>query len=122
MGGSENHSARFLSRHPHQPHKKSTVSFPTFFSQDRRTLFPPPPTTLLLNIIKQTVTLLWPPVQLEASLLPDAPVCTWSSQLRFGVWAQGAPRVLGAGLHDRARGRPHRADIGCLPQLAHQAV
>lgn len=40
----------------------------------------------------------------------------------FGVWAQGAPGVLGAGLHDRAGGRTHGADVGRLPQLAHQAV
>lgn len=66
--------------------------------------------------------MLWPPVQLEAALLPDAPVGAQWSQMGFRVWAQGAPRVLGAGLHDRAGGRAHSADVGCLPQLAHQAV
>lgn len=40
----------------------------------------------------------------------------------LGVWAQGAPRVLWAGLHDRAGGQAHGADVGRLPQLAHQAV
>lgn len=64
----------------------------------------------------------WPPVQLEAPLLPDAPVGSRRSQMRFGVWAQGAPRGLGAGLHDRAGSRAHGADISRFPQLAHQAV
>lgn len=40
----------------------------------------------------------------------------------FGVRAHGAPRVLGAGLHDGAGGGARGTDIGCLPQLAHQAV
>lgn len=40
----------------------------------------------------------------------------------FGVGAHGAPRVLGASLHDGAGGGAHGADVGCLPQLAHQAV
>lgn len=33
-----------------------------------------------------------------------------------------APRVLGAGLHDGTSGQAHGADVGGLPQLAHQAV
>lgn len=40
----------------------------------------------------------------------------------FRVRAQGAPGVLGAGLHDGAGRRAHGADVGRLPQLAHQAV
>lgn len=40
----------------------------------------------------------------------------------LGVWAQGAPGILGAGLHDGAGGGAHGADVGRLPQLAHQAV
>lgn len=63
-----------------------------------------------------------PPVQLEASLLPDATVGARRPQLRFWVRAQGTPRVLGAGLHDRAGGRAHGADVSRLPQLAHKAV
>lgn len=66
--------------------------------------------------------MLRPPVQLEASLLPDAPVGAWRSEAGFGVWAQGAPGVLGAGLHDGAGGGAHGADVSRLPQLAHQAV
>lgn len=66
--------------------------------------------------------MLWPPVQLEASLLPDAPISTWRSQMGFGVWAQGTPRVFWAGLHDWAGSRAHGADVGCLPHLTHQAV
>lgn len=63
-----------------------------------------------------------PPVQLEASLLPDAAVGARRPQLGFGVRAQGAPGVLGASLHDGAGGGAHGADVGRLPQLAHQAV
>lgn len=66
--------------------------------------------------------MLWLPVQLEASLLPDAPVGPPRSQLGLGVRAQGAPRVLRAGLHDGAGSRAHGADVRRLPQLAHQAV
>lgn len=64
----------------------------------------------------------WPPVQLGASLLPDAPVRPRRPQVGFGVGAHGAPRVLGAGLHDGAGGGAHGADISGLPQLAHKAV
>lgn len=63
-----------------------------------------------------------PPVQLEALLLPDTTIGTRCSQLRFGVWAHGAPRALGARLHDRTGRRAHSTDVSCLPQLAHQAV
>lgn len=55
-------------------------------------------------------------------MLPDAPVGAWWSQMGFGVWAQGAPGVLGAGLHDGAGGGAHGADVGRLPQLTYQAV
>lgn len=56
-------------------------------------------------------------------LLPDAAVCgSRRSQVGLGVRAQGAPGILGAGLHDGAGSGAHSADIGCLPQLAHQSV
>lgn len=56
-------------------------------------------------------------------LLPDAAVGSsrWS-QVGLGVRAQRAPGILGAGLHDGAGGGAHGADVGRLPQLAHQAV
>lgn len=40
----------------------------------------------------------------------------------LGVGAHGAPGILGAGLHDGTGAGAHGADVGCLPQLAHQAV
>lgn len=55
-------------------------------------------------------------------MLPDASVSAWRPKMGLGVRAQGAPRVLQAGLHDRAGGGAHGADVGCLPQLSHQAV
>lgn len=64
----------------------------------------------------------WPPVQLGALLLPDASISPRRPEVGFGVGAHGAPGVLGAGLHDRAGGGAHGADVGRLPQLAHQAV
>lgn len=74
------------------------------------------------KLIKSDSLVPWPPVQLGASLLPDASVSARWPQMGFGVGAHGAPRVLGAGLHDGAGGGAYGADVSCLPQLAHQAV
>lgn len=55
-------------------------------------------------------------------LLPQAPVGFDGAQLRFGVRAQGAPRCLGAGLHDGAGGGAGAADVHGRPDAAHQRV
>lgn len=70
---------------------------------------------------------MWPPVQPEAPLLPDAPVGVRRDQLGLGVGAERAPGGLGAGLHDGAGcsrspchgGGTHRTH---LPHCTHQTV
>lgn len=108
-------SHTFASRFPKQPPplQKKTKKPHKFPRNLRR---------VEMKSIDSALLVPWPPVQLGALLLPDASISPRRPEVGFGVGAHGAPGVLGAGLHDRAGGGAHGADVGRLPQLAHQAI